>query len=490
MNLPNAKDRAEYQVALDFLYDRINYEKTSDRPYNRQNFRLSRMERLLVELGNPQQSAPVIHVAGSKGKGSVAWLMAESLRRSGYATGLYTSPHIIDLEERFVVNGSSITPEELIQAVRAIGPAAERIASEGHGNSTFFELTTAIAWWIFRHKRVDVSIVEVGLGGRLDSTNVCWPALSIITSISFDHQQQLGETLAEIAFEKAGIIKPGVPVISGAIHPEASAVIQRVAKERGCMLKELNRDFFVDHSWSNPDSKQQEVPRSTTHKQPHATAPTYQGLTFNYRPTESWISGQQRQGLAMKLLGRHQACNASLVLAAIDILVEQRWNISEAAIEQALAETAIPGRVQTVSIDPLVIVDAAHNEASIAALVATLEEEFPHRPRIAVFSASRDKKYAELLKLILPFFDEVVLTQFQSNPRATPVDLLSSIAEDVANEIALKPADERQSHAAIHSFESPQDAYEFARKRTGKNGLLCVTGSFFLVAELLPMIGR
>ncbi len=152
---------------------------------------------------NPQQFAPVIHIAGSKGKGSVAWLIAESLRRSGYRTGLYTSPHLIQLEERFVVNGTAINADELIEAVEAVRPAANQLAKEGHGHATFFELTTAIAWWIFRQRQVDVNVIEVGLGGRLDSTNVCWPALSVITSISYDHQQQLGETLAEIAFEKA-----------------------------------------------------------------------------------------------------------------------------------------------------------------------------------------------------------------------------------------------------------------------------------------------
>ena len=452
-----------YQAAVDFLYDRINYERTTDQPYNQSNYRLSRMERLLVELDNPQQSAPVIHIAGSKGKGSVAWQTAECLRLSGYRTGLYTSPHLLRLEERFVLNGIQIDESQLIRAVEAVRPAASRIEQQGHGHATFFELTTAIAWWLFRDNAADVNVVEVGLGGRLDSTNVCWPALSIITSISYDHQQQLGNTLTEIAREKAGIIKPGVPVVSGATNPEAFDVISQVAKERGCMLRQLGVDFSV------------------------ASAGTEQGRAgefhqlLDYRPSvKKWPKGQARSRLALKLVGKHQLSNAGVVLAGLDILREHDWKISDLAIVQSLAETQVPARIETVANLPTTIIDTAHNEASIAALIDALEERFPHKKKIVVFSASRDKKCFEMLKQLMGAFQEVIITQFHTNPRAQSAETLKTMAGSL-----------RQNHPGsltsnYRVVETSEAALKAAQNLASPDDVIVITGSFFLAAELLP----
>ncbi len=461
-NTATAQTQA-YQAAVDYLYDRINYERTTDQPYNQSNFRLSRMERLLVELGNPQQSAPVVHIAGSKGKGSVAWLIAECLRRSGYRTGLYTSPHLLKLEERFRINGQVITEPSLIQAVNAVRPAAERIAEQGHGHATFFELTTAMAWWLFRAAPVDINIIEVGLGGRLDSTNVCWPALSIITSISYDHQQQLGNTLSEIASEKAGIIKPGVPVVSGAIHPEAAEVIAKVSKERGCKLLQLSRDFSVEQINLGQGRGGGQQP------------------LLSYQPSpKAWLNGHNRNGLKLRLLGKHQLDNAGVVLAGLDILREHGWEISESAIETGLAETQVPGRIEIVAKNPTTIIDTAHNEASIAALIAALDENFPEKKRIAVFSASRDKKCLEMLELLMESFDEIILTQFHTNPRAQPVETLESMTRN------LHRANPTKLPANCHAIANSTLALKTALQQATVDDLVVVTGSFFLAAELLP----
>ncbi len=251
---------------------------------------------------------------------------------------LYTSPHLLRLEERFVINGQIIDASQLVAGVEAVAPAAERIAKQGHGAATFFELTTAIAWWLFRENQVDANVIEVGLGGRLDSTNVCWPALSIITSISYDHQQQLGSTLSEIAGEKAGIIKPGVPVISGATHPEAAAVIRRVACDRGCQLRELQVDFTADRLGTETD----------------AHGERRQTIRYQHRRTLQ---------LPLRMAGRHQSANAGVVLASLDVLREHGWTIDDTAVADAFATTQVAARIETVSRDPMIIVDTAHKRS-------------------------------------------------------------------------------------------------------------------------------
>ncbi len=464
MNHIPAESSSAYQAAISYLYDRINYERTSDQPYNRTHYRLSRMERLLVELDNPQQSAPIVHIAGSKGKGSVAWLTAECLRKSGMSVGLYTSPHLSALEERIVVNGKPICEDQLTKAVDAIRPAADQIEKQGHGHATFFELTTAMAWWLFRDQHVDACVIEVGLGGRLDSTNVCWPALSIITSISYDHQAQLGDTLDKIAFEKAGIIKPGVPVVSGAVNLEAAEVIQRIAGERGSMLRELGRDFRVE----------------ATQKLSATQTPSH---TFHYLPDKDrWPSGTHRSDMELKLLGYHQIANAGVVLAGLDILREHGWTIEESSIRSALSETQIPGRIQIVSQNPMTILDAAHNEASIAALIETLDNHFPPMNRTLVFSASRDKQWKNMLELLAPAFDRFVFTQFQSNPRAVPLDALVETMASIASH------EKFDGKIEILKATMPMDAYRLAESKCSDSDILVISGSFFLAAELMPVV--
>jgi dihydrofolate synthase/folylpolyglutamate synthase len=490
MNSPAAEPSDRYLNSVTWLYDRINFERATDQNAFRTHFRLARMERLLVELDNPQQFASLIHIAGSKGKGSVAWLTAESLRHAGYRVGLYTSPHLLAIEERFVVDGRPITQLDFARSVEAVRSAAERIADQGHGHATFFELTTAMAWWLFRDARVDFNVIEVGLGGRLDSTNVCVPALSIITSISYDHQMQLGDTLAQIAFEKAGIIKPGVPVVSGAVHPEASEVIRRIAGERDAQLRELQRDFAV-HS---------RLPSKEILRHSH----------FDFHPNgEAWPAAHEYEAVELSLLGAHQIANAALVLAGLEILREQGRSIPETAVRRALKSTSIAGRIQIVSEQPLVILDTAHNEASIAALLETLDRHFPNKKRTFIFASSRDKKWKIMLEKLLSSVDRMVLTQFRHNPRAVPLEQLVAVAHEIAD--SKKQSQNRLpspilmgegsgvraselvptiSKLEIFQADSPPEAFQLAQKIVPPDEMIIIAGSFFLAGEILESLPR
>jgi dihydrofolate synthase/folylpolyglutamate synthase len=449
----------EYIDAVRYLMDRINYEKAVEVPYDQQSYRLARMTHLLDLLGHPQNAAPVIHIAGTKGKGSVAWLVAETLRRSGLRTGLYTSPHLEHLEERFVVQGQGVAPQQLLAAMPRLREAAERCTQSEHGAPTFFEMTTALAWLLFQNAGTEANVIEVGLGGRLDSTNVCSPVLCIITSISYDHQQQLGHTLDLIAGEKAGIIKPGIPVIHGAKAPEAREVIREVALKRGCELWELERDFNGAVAACPLEIERDAPPRPNL-------------FTFRSRPP---LPPSQITELRLRMLGAHQADNASLAVAAYLRLNAAGWNLPGAALADALAETQVPARVEWVAAHPCTVIDAAHNEASIAALLDTLSQSFDAEHRTIIFACSKDKKVAEMLRLIVGFADRLIVTQYRSNPRFVPVERLEYLArEEMAQQLR-----------RIELFSAPdvEMAIEYARRSPRPKDLLCVTGSFFTAAE-------
>jgi len=453
----------KYAAAARFLLDRINYEKTVDRPYDQQTFRLGRMVFLLDCLENPHLSAPVIHIAGTKGKGSVAWLLAEGLRRSGLTTGLYTSPHLEFLEERFVINGQPISPERWVNNLPRLKHAADRCEKSEHGSPTFFELTTALAWLLFQQASTDVNVIEVGLGGRLDSTNVCAPTLSIITSISFDHQQQLGNTLALIASEKAGIIKHKVPIIHGVRVGEARDVIRRVAETHGSDLWELGVDFDTKITPNPPPQKSQIEFLRLTDRVPLPSATHY----------------------PLGMLGRHQGDNAALVIAAWQHLTADGWDLTINALEQSLSETQLPARVEIVHRSPTIIIDSAHNEASIHALLDTLHSYFDTDRRTIIFACSKDKKYREMLQEILPKCDRLILTQYHSNPRFVPVERLEELASELKLDAQNSNASDSESVRRIEILSAPNidEAIRFARHDTIENELICITGSFFIASE-------
>ena len=464
----------DYQSATTWLFDRINYEKVGSQSYGRNNFRLARMQKLLAALGNPHRKFPIVHIAGTKGKGSVAWLVAESLRHNGQRVGLYTSPHLIKLEERFVVDGKICTADDFVDCINQIFPFAQSLKKSGDGQATFFEVTTAIGFLLFAKKQVDVAVVEVGLGGRLDSTNVCSPAVCVLTSISFDHMQQLGNTIALIAAEKAGIIKPTVPVVSGVRNLEATAVIAKIAAERGSRLRQIGVDFQA-HSLPG-DSNRFELKHDI----------------------KLWPGMTDHPSYEVQMLGEHQVQNAATAIATLEVLSQQsRLPIADAAIRSALRETQVAARMQRVGQRPDVVLDSAHNVASISALLQTLDRHWPRpnlvnlrRPRVIVFAASSDKDYASLIEMMLPRCEHLILTQYYNNPRAVPFRELANAASGVEQALvadALRKS-VTQPLGNVHVWGSPAEAFRAAKKLAGEEGLVCITGSFFLAAELLTIL--
>ncbi len=457
-----------YQAALDYLHGRIDYERATTIPYRRREFHLDRMRSLLTRLGDPHLSVPVVHVAGTKGKGSTAATIAAILTASGYRTGLYTSPHLDRVEERIAVEGRPCDSEQLVALVDRVRGAVADLelelqadASSGRGpplGPTYFEITTAMAMVHFADQRLDAAVLEVGLGGRLDSTNVVTPLVSVITSISYDHMNQLGSTLDLIAREKAGIIKPGVPVVSGVVGDEACRAIDEVRQAQGCSISQLGVDFR--YAYRAPRSLDQTALRGE--------------LDFHIR-----MSNLERHwaNFELSLLGRHQAANAAVGLATVAELQRQGWRISEAEIRRGLINVRCAARVEVISRRPTVIIDTAHNEASVLSLLKTLEESFSPGPRLLLFATTQDKQVREMLEQLLPRFDRVILTRYTNNPRGFPLDALEIMATEIGG-------------GQIEVASTPAHAWDLIKRSTTPEHLVCVTGSFFLAAEIRRLLAE
>ncbi|NMB58681.1 MAG: bifunctional folylpolyglutamate synthase/dihydrofolate synthase, partial [Chloroflexi bacterium] len=364
----------KYQEALDYLYSFVDYSLTRDLHYSPEKFNLDRMRALMEALGNPQNTFPVIHVAGTKGKGSTAAMIASMLMAADYRTGFYISPHLDDFAERIQVNRQPIPHAALVKLVDEIKPVVEKI-----GKLTTFEITTALAFEAFRRQHVDVAVVEVGLGGRLDSTNIVTPELSVITSLSMDHMKVLGDTLEQIAAEKAGIIKPGKPVISSPQLPDALGVIAAKAMEAGSELTVVNRDvetriskYSINGQWfiiKTPESRSDETDMNKRLFPPEFD----KGVDF-YIP----------------LLGRHQVDNAATAITAVMKLRQLGYEISDKAMQDGLAKVVWPCRFEVISRNPLIVVDSAHNRDSAHKLRLAVQDYFPEKPITLIFGASED----------------------------------------------------------------------------------------------------
>jgi dihydrofolate synthase/folylpolyglutamate synthase len=444
-----------YEQAIEFLFSRVNFERLSGIEYTADDFKLSRMRELLRRLGDPQDSIPAVHIAGTKGKGSTAAIAAQILSAAGIRTALFTSPHISAFEERMAVDGIIPSRDELARLVGEVAATvAELDKTPGHMSPTYFEIATAMAWLYFRARRAEIAVLEVGMGGRLDATNVCRPAVCIITTISRDHTRQLGSRLDQIAREKAGIIKPHVPVVSGVAMEPARFVIAETCRQQSAPLFELGFDFEYRY-----------FPGKIGCPGAPAAGPAAYVETARHR----WPH------LPLPLIGEHQARNLALAVAAIERLKEQEWRIPDAAVEAGLANLRWPGRIEVLGHCPTVVVDAAHNWEAVAALVRTLDESFAARRRVLVFAPTRDKDVAGMLRQLLPRFDSVVVTSFQNNPRNVPVETLARMVRQLSDQ-------------PLHVAADPAAAWKLARHFAGKEDLLCITGSFFIAAELRELV--
>ncbi len=428
-----------YATALNFLLSRTDYERWPGYNYA-SRFDLRRMDDLLLRLGNPHLSAKSVHVAGSKGKGSTSAMIAAGLRAAGYKTGLYTSPHLVTLRERIQVDGKPILKRELELIVARMRPHVEAVDHDKtYGELSTFELLTAAAFMYFQQKGVDYQVLETGLGGRLDATNVVTPEVSVITSISLDHTEVLGDTLDKIAAEKAGIIKPGRTVVSSPQAKEAAAVIRETCQREGARLISVGSDITWRKLNSNLSGQSLEVT----------------GLKSSYQ-------------LTIPLLGAHQLENAAAAAAALEVL-----GVPPKSIEAGLAKTYWPGRLQILRRRPLLVVDGAHNRDSASKLKEAIEQYFHFDHLILIIGTSADKDLAGIIEELAPLAQGVMVTRSR-HPRATKPEILVSefarlgvkakVAEDVASAVAE------------------------ALRRAGGKDLICATGSLFLVAEVIEYV--
>ncbi|HET9832358.1 MAG TPA: folylpolyglutamate synthase/dihydrofolate synthase family protein [Vicinamibacterales bacterium] len=391
-------------------------------------FGLDSIRALLARIDNPQQTFRSIHIAGTNGKGSVTAMIDSVLRSAGHRSARYTSPHLVHLSERFVTDGQPVGAAELRESAAVVQAAIESLIGDGvlSGKPTFFEATTAMAFDLFRNARVEFAVIEVGLGGRLDSTNVIEPVVTAITSIDFDHQKYLGDTLAEIAGEKAGIIKPHVPVVVGNLQPEAYDVIARIARDRRADLirsDNISKDF-----------------------------------------------GEIRLGLR----GDHQRANAAVAIRVLEALERLGVAIGKQAILDGLATVTWPGRLDHRRLPDgrEIILDAAHNPAGARALASYLRGLGRERPTL-VFGAMRDKDVDGMLTALLPEIGRVIVTRPSNARAANPEELAARIG-------ALAPA------LPIDIVVSPHDAVKSATK---DSPLVVVAGSIFLLGDVIQEIG-
>lgn len=424
-----------YSDTIDFLYGiRLFGQKLG----------LETMQYLLHLMGDPQNSLRFIHIAGTNGKGSVAAMLHAALSTAGYRTGLYTSPHLVSFCERFQIDGQPIAESDVIRLVEEIKPLLEQVGAHPEFHApTFFEAITAIALQYFREQKVDVVVWETGLGGRLDATNIVTPLVSVLTNIAFDHTQYLGETLSQIAMEKCGIIKQGVPVVTACAAPEALAVIRKTAAARASHLTIIGQEVRAVRLSENEQYQRVKLT----------------GTRDEYGP------------LMIPLLGEHQTVNCATAVAALEAT---GLSLTPRQVQEGLAQTTWPGRFQIVRHNPTVVLDGAHNAAAAEKLAATLREHFANQELTLVLGVLRDKNYDQMCQILAPLATRVLCVPVNSERTCDP-DQLARWCK-AAN-----------ATAQVSVRRNVAEAYTEATKR--KEGGIVITGSLFLVGEALDRLG-
>lgn len=449
----------DYDDAIRWIFDRINYERVSPQRAS-EHFRLERVEQLLSLIGAPQTRIPTVHIAGTKGKGSTAAIVDSILRAAGIRSGLFTSPHINQFEERMLVCGAQPSNGDLTSMVRELKAILSNAPSGLQEHEvTYFEVATLLAWMYFDRREVEIAVLETGLGGRLDTTNVCRPLVTVITVIGLDHTHILGDTIAQIAIEKAGIIKPGVPVLTAVTQPEAMQAITERADAGGCLVWRKGQEICVQARSGAASLTEQRLRIDTPVRQHH--------------------------DISLGLAGTHQADNAALAVATADCLTQNSFEISTEAIAQGVASAQWPMRFEVIESAPKIVLDVAHNEDAVAAVADTWKSVFGRPPRsVLIFGSSRDKNARAMLRLLVPLFDEFVFTEFQKNPRARSCTELADLAVTL-----LREADAQSDPAdRIRTAATPGNALAEASRLAGPDGVVAVVGSFFLAAEVRELI--
>jgi len=433
-----------YDQAMKYLFDCTDYERQRKLRYNVTTFNLDRMEELLKGVGNPHKKIKTIHIAGTKGKGSTATMLARMIEANGYNVGLYTSPHVTTLHERIVINSRMITQREMLDLINRIHGPVEKLGRKDQA-PTFFEIMTAMAFMYFADKKVDIAVIETGVGGRLDSTNVIAPSVVGITSISVDHPNLLGNTIDSIAKEKAGVIKAGIPVVTVNQDPKAMRVLKKQASSVKAPLSVTGRD--IDFSYRFESSREHG---------PH----TRICVT---------TSTSRFEHLKVPLPGEHQAINCGLALAVLDKLKGQGYKIDDDKAVAGLKTVSMVGRMELICDDPRIIVDAAHNAASIKALIQAIGQHIPYDSMIVIFGCNTDKDVRGMLTQLQYGADKVIFTRSNSPKAVYPQDLA-----DMYTEICGK-----MCQTAI----SIREAVRTAQSAITREDLICITGSFYLVGQ-------
>ena len=452
-----------YLQALDYIYSFANFETRPAQRLQRRDYTLDRIRALLRSLGDPQQAYPTVHITGTKGKGSAAAMITSVLQAAGHRVGLFTSPHLHTYRERVRVSGQLISEEEVADWI-----ATHRTLLDQFAELTTFEVTTALAFDTFARKNVDIAVIEVGMGGRLDTTNVITPLVAVITSISLDHTPILGSTVAEIAADKSGIIKPGVPAVTAPQPREALEVIQTVALKLAAPLVQVGRDWvwepvMADLSGQSFHAHRLFVPTLSVANLPHA--PELDPLTISQRAP---IPETALHDLWIPLLGGHQLINATTALATLDVLHMRGIEITPQAIRHGLRTVKWPGRLEILGHKPLIVVDGAHNDASVRALWHAVEELVGQRRTILVFGASMDKNFVGMLKVLLPTAEVVIVTRAR-HPRAAVLEELVAAVQTLGREARVIP--------------TVDQAFTTALNLARDEDLVLVTGSLFVAAE-------
>ncbi len=441
---PTRGDIGNYSAAVRWLLERTDFERMRVVRYTEDTFKLDRMRKLLSLLGNPHEQFRSVHVAGTNGKGSTTAMIASMMQGCGYTVGLYTSPHLVDLRERIQVNGVTIDRNDFTDLMKEVAKAAAKLDSE----PTFFEIITALGFKHFAEQAVDLAVVEVGLGGRLDSTNVIRPEVSIITSIDLDHTKLLGNTTAEIAREKAGILKKDVPAIIFESEATVEKAIREVAEQVGATLRIVNKDIEFSSRFCSTDDLG-----------PHTRVCLY-------------TKTSRLEHLPVPLPGEHQASNCGLALAAIDVLRGAGFDCPEEKVTAGLARTTIPGRMQMVWDRPRVVVDGAHNPGAMTALMRCIGAHVPYDSMVCVFGCCADKDVAALLDRVNLGADKVIFTKAQSNARSADPEELQRLFMERSGKMS-------------QIARTLPEALELASRTISREDLILVTGSFYLVGETI-----
>jgi dihydrofolate synthase/folylpolyglutamate synthase len=433
-----------YQQALDYIYSFIDQEKLQPDKYSPRRFDLTNMHALMGMLGDPHNRLQAVHVAGTKGKGSTCAMIASVLQAAGYRAGLFTQPHLHTFRERIQIDGRLISEEDMVTLLEKQRPSIEELS-----DPSTFEIMTALAFQYFAEQEVDFAVIETGLGGRLDTTNVLDPLVSVITSISYDHTYILGNTLEEIAGEKAGIIKEGKPVVCAPQRPEAQKVIADTCRARNAPLVLVGQEWL----WERTETNMEGQGLRLTCQMPDAA-----GLMSGGASEEFWVP----------FLGSYQLINATTAVATLDQLYRQGVDISLEQVREGLRFARWPGRLEILSRNPLLVMDGAHNVDSVRRMTRTLTEDLPFDRLIVVAGFSADKDIAGMMDELASRADEVVLTK-SIHPRAAD-------PEQVAKQYA-----DTRTH--ITTVEDVPAALWFALQKARPEDLVCVTGSLFVVAE-------